>query len=87
MVGASVLLLLGFIISIIKKCSRFSEHGHKVIAGILTSLLILGGKTFQSLFTVGIGFYCYKSLFVISVPLIMKEVQNDKYDVILVGRA
>ena len=59
MVLASILLLLGFIMSIIKKCSQFCEHGHKVIAGILTSLMLLGGMIFQSLFTVAIGFYCY----------------------------
>ena len=59
MVTITVLLLLGLIMSIIKKCSQFSEHGHKVIAGILTSLMLLGGKSFQSLLTVGIGFYYY----------------------------
>ena len=55
---ASVLLLLGFIMSIIK-CNQFCEHGDKVIAGILTSLMLLGGKIFQSIFTVVISFYCY----------------------------
>ena len=59
MVIASALFLLGFIMSIIKKCSQFGEHGHKVIAGILTSLMLLGCKVFQSIFTVAIGFYCY----------------------------
>ena len=59
MVAASVLLLLGFIMSIIKKCSRYSEHGHKVIAGILTFLMFLGGKVFQNLFTIGADFCCY----------------------------